>query len=206
MKTTLSRADDHCHRSSLQVSNSASTRWLNRGKCAGWHSGSNYHHLTSYVSMEISSHLFSHTAIDCFRVVRRFPHFNNSLVFLDYVWFCAPLPVRGSLLRLPPAPSITSICWWIVTQCLLRPVGDKSPQFLQTDLQSHPSGQCACVTSCKGERRQQLWVHTYLLATISTLPVEYICGSSFPPDFARGGEESVWDLAVLRAYTLVGVD
>lgn len=82
MKTTLCRADDHCHRGSPQVSISGSTTWLNRGKCAGWHSGSNYRSLTSYVTMEIRSHLFSHMYTDRFRVVRSLP-FNKSLVFLD---------------------------------------------------------------------------------------------------------------------------
>lgn len=84
MKTTLCRADDHCHPSSPRVWSSGSTPWLNRGKCAGWHGGSNYRRLTFYVTMEISSHLLSHMYTDRFRVVRFLP-FNKSLVFLDRV-------------------------------------------------------------------------------------------------------------------------
>lgn len=112
---------------SFQVSSSGTTRWLNRGKCAGWHSGSNYRRLTSDVTMEISSRLFGHMDIDPYRVFGRFLPFNKSLVLLYYVWFRALLPVGGR--RQPRFPRITLIFWWIVTQCPLPPVGIKCLNF-----------------------------------------------------------------------------
>lgn len=130
MKTTLCTADDHCHLSSFQVSSSGSTHWLNRGKCAGWHSSSNYHRLTCYHRNKQSSVLVIPILIAS--MWSEDFCLSTNLSFFSIVWFHALLPVRASLRRQPPV--LTSICWWIATQRLLRSVWDKSPQFLQTAL------------------------------------------------------------------------
>lgn len=139
MKTTLCRADDHCHLSSPRVSSFGSTPWLKRGKCAGWHSGGNHRRLTTYVSMGISSHLFSHMYTESFRVVRRFLSSSNLLVssIVSVVSCLSEVVYRGA--SSPPLPpSITSICSWIATECLLQPVGINQHSFLRLTREAIP--------------------------------------------------------------------
>lgn len=105
MKTTLCTADDYCHLSSLQVSSSGSTCWVNRGKCAGWHSGKNYQHLTSYgttinKNKQPSVQSYRYWSFPCGQKISAF----QQIEFFSIVWFHTLLPVRASLPRQPPVP------------------------------------------------------------------------------------------------------
>lgn len=200
MKTTLCTADDQCRLSSLRVSSPGSACWLNGGKLTGWHSGSNYHRLTCCVTAEISG-LFSHTDMDRFHVVRRFLPFNKSLIFPQLCGFtlsCLSELVYPGSLR---SPSITPICWWIATQCLLRSVWDKSPPFLQTYYK-------ASLVANVHVQHSAIALSPHLppgnhLHITSRVYMRLVIPS---PHFAGGGEESMWDLAVLDTSTLVRVD
>lgn len=131
MKTTLCTADDHCHLSSLQVSSSGSTCWFNRGKRAGWHSSSNHHRLTSchHRNKQSSVQAYGYWSLPCGQKISAFQQMSHFSQLCGFTLSCLSEQVYGGSLQ---SPSITSICWWIATQCLLRSVWDKSPQFLQT--------------------------------------------------------------------------
>lgn len=98
MKTTLCTADDHCHLSSFQVSSSGSTHWLNRGKCAGWHSSSNDHRLTCYHRNKQSSvQSYRYWSLPCGQKISAFQQISHFSQLCGFTLSClSELVYEGS--------------------------------------------------------------------------------------------------------------